>query len=142
MKEVNFIICVLIFMIGSLNLIRTEPYPTLDFSKPLLDKQRRLQEDENYMIIYLKEENNTFNFENNYKDYIKNIKSGETEISKDKLSSETKVSSKLRIFFSSPLQTLENFFKDVTNIVSVDLSHLNLSLVQSVQICLRIALYT
>ena len=106
-----------------------------DFKYVCCDYSKGYQvcENINYMIIYLKEENNIFNFEKYYKDNIRFIISGETGMSKDDLSSETTVSSKLKIYFSSPLTTLENFFEGVLNIVSVDLSHLDLSLIHSFQ---------
>ena len=90
-------------------------------------------EPENYMIIYLKEEINTFYLQNYYKDNIRFIINGETGITKEELSTQITVGSKFKIYFSSPLTTLEHFFERVKNIVSVDLSHMDLSLVTTFQ---------
>lgn len=52
MKEITFsFISALIFMMGSLNLIQTEPYSKLNFWKPLLNKPRKLEGGTNYIAM-------------------------------------------------------------------------------------------
>ena len=87
-------------------------------------------ESENYMTVYLRPESEGyfFDFEKHYKDNIRFVISDGEGISKDALTSRTEVSSEIEIYFSSPFTTLESFFEGDNIIKSVDLSHLDASL--------------
>ena len=91
-------------------------------------------ESENYMTIYLRagSEGFTFDFDKYYKDNILFVLSDGTGISKEELSSQRQLSSEIKIYFSPPLTTLESFFEG-DNIISVDLSHFDASLITSFQ---------
>ena len=114
-------ICSLIFMIGFLELIRTEPYPKLNFWNPFHDKLRRLG-NANYIVIKYKNDVN-FSWNSNGK-FVMNG----NEISKGTL---IPAGTKLEIYFDYQISSLEFFFSNADqnyqHIISVDFSNIDSS---------------
>ena len=91
-------------------------------------------ETESYIKIYFKKnEGNTFSFENFDINNIMFAISGEKGFPRDELTSETVFGSDLTIYFLSSLVTLESLFEGSKNIKSVDLTHLDFSLINSTE---------
>ena len=122
MKAMNFsFICSLIFMIGSLALIHTEPYPKLSFGIPFLDKPRGLEEVANYIVVKYNSDV-TFSLEEISISHIVmngNIMNGTIEIP---------AGTEIEIHFTSAVSDLYQFFKtkdtNYQKIHSIDLSNL------------------
>ena len=119
MKLMNFsFICAMIFMMGSLDLIHTEPYPEPNLGKPFLVKPRKLQQS-NYIVIKY---NSNVNFKDNDKEGIIFKVNGKA------ISPGTTVPSgtKIEIHLSTPQESLSNFFSqkvpNCNQITLIDLS--------------------
>ena len=124
MKLMNFcFICALILMMGSLELISTEPYPKPNFGKPFLDKPRELEGEEgkaNYMVIKYGID---VDFSWDELDGVSFVMDGNQIQEQIRISAGTKI----EIHFSSARDYIGNFFqahdRNYGNIISVDLSN-------------------
>ena len=119
MKLMNFsFICAMIFMMGSLDLIHTEPYPESNLGMPFFDKPRKLQQS-NYIVI--KYNSNVKFYDNDKEEII-------FKVNGNAISPGTTVPSgtKIEIHLSTPQKSLSNFFsQNVPNcnqITLIDLS--------------------
>ena len=120
-------ICAMIFMMGSLDLIHTEPYPKSNFEKHFLNKPRKLEGEEgktNYMVIKYGID---VDFSWDELDGVSFVMDGNQIQEQIRISAGTKI----EIHFSSARDGLADFFRshdrNYGNIISVDLSNFDSS---------------